>query len=87
MENMKIDWKNLSIKDKIAYVTAIVAFCCGWGLAIAGFIIGGGIISDSVLWVLGQALIYAASIFGVGMYVSGAVKNMKKEVQDFISKN
>lgn len=63
-------WESLEIKTKIAYITAIVAFAAGWGLTIAGFIMGAGVISDSVLWVLGQALVYAGSVLGIGMYVS-----------------
>lgn len=86
MRKLKTDWKELGIKDKIAYTTAVFAFFFGWGLTIAGFIVGAGVISDSVLWVLGQALVYAASIFGVGMYVTGAVKNMKEEVEGFLGK-
>lgn len=77
-------WKQLDVKTKIAYITAVVAFVCGWGLTIAGFIIGAGVISDSVLWVLGQALVYAASVFGVGMYVAGSVKNMKQSISEFM---
>ena len=76
-------WKNLDIKNKIAYMTAITAFAIGWGLTITGFIIGAGVISDSVLWVLGQALIYAASVFGVGMYVGGEMNRLKSEIKMF----
>ena len=86
MASFKEQWLNLSIKTKIAYITAIVAFAIGWGLTIAGFIIGAGVVSDSVLWILGQALIYAASVFGVGMYVSASVKNMKKAIGNFMAK-
>lgn len=81
------EWKCLDIKTKIAYITAVAAFACGWGLTIAGFIIGAGAISDSVLWVLGQSLVYAASVFGIGMYVTGAVKNMKQEVDGYMGKD
>lgn len=86
MENKKIglNWSNLDIKSKIAYSTAVIAFALGWGLTIAGFWIGAGVISDSVLWVLGQALVYAASVFGVGMYVAGEVRGMKRSIQRFI---
>lgn len=81
---MAESWKNLEVKTKIAYITAIVAFACGWGLAIAGFIIGAGVVSDSVLWILGQALVYAASVFGVGMYVTNSVKGMKSTIRKFM---
>lgn len=77
-------WSSLEVRTKIAYITAIAAFVLGWGLTISAFIIGAGVISDSVLWVLGQALVYTASVFGVGMYVTGAVRNMKREINRFV---
>ncbi len=40
--------------------------------------------SDSVLWILGQALVYTASVFGVGMYVTGEVRGMKRNIRRFI---
>lgn len=79
-------WKSLDVKTKIAYVTAIIAFVVGWGLTIAGFIVPPlGTVSDSVLWILGQALIYAASVFGVGLYVTGSVKTMKTSLRQFMA--
>ena len=80
-----IRWSELDIKTKIAFVTALVAFIIGWGLTIAGFIVPPvGIVSDSVLWILGQALVYAASVFGVGMYTTGEVKKMKITMNRFM---
>lgn len=79
-----LHWSQLDVKTKVAYITAVIAFVIGWGLTIAGFIIGAGVISDSVLWVLGQALIYAASVFGVGMYVGNEVMGMKRSIRRFI---
>lgn len=77
-------WQDMSIKDKIAIISACIAFILGWGLTIAGFIIGAGTITDSVLWVLGQALIYAGSIFGIGMYMGSSVKGMRAEIHNFM---
>ena len=49
-------WAELDLKTRIAYVTATVAFGLGWGLTIASFIVPPlGIVSDSVLWILGQS--------------------------------
>ena len=79
-----LHWSQLDIKSKIAYITAIVAFVIGWGLTVAGVIIGAGAISDSVLWVLGQALVYAASVFGVGMYVGSEVIGMRRSIRRFM---
>ena len=78
-------WRDLDIKNKVAFITAIVAFVIGWGLTIAGFIVPPvGEVADSVLWILGQGLVYAASVFGVGMYVGGEVKRMKGEINRFM---
>lgn len=79
-----LHWSQLDIKSKIAYITAIAAFIIGWGLTVAGFIIGAGVISDSVLWVLGQSLVYAASVFGVGMYVGSEIVGMKRSIRRFM---
>ena len=86
MKNEKdfLHWSELDVKTKIAYFTALMAFCIGWGLTISGFILGAGVISDSVLWVLGQALVYAASVFGVGMYVGNEVVGMKRSIRRFM---
>lgn len=81
-------WKDLNIKDKIAIVSAIVAFCAGWALSIAAFLVPPiGEIHDSVLWILGQSLVYCASVFGVASYfTSEAVRlrhDMKKMMMDY----
>lgn len=85
MSILKKKWKDLDIRTKVAYITAIAAFLLGWGLTIAGFCVPPvGEITDSVLWVLGQGLLYASAVFGVGMYTIGTMKGMKKELQDFM---
>ena len=45
-------------RDTAAYITAIFAFVCGWGLTIAGFCVPPtGEVSGSVLAVLGEAMV------------------------------
>ena len=63
-------------KDTVAVVSAVSMLAFGALLCIVGFFVNPiGIIDNSVLWVLGQCLMYAGGIFGISMYV-------KKEVQD-----
>lgn len=74
------------MRGKIAIISACVAFILGWGLTIAGFIVPPlGDVSNSVLWILGQALIYVASVFGISGYFSAeTVKlrhNMSKHLE------
>lgn len=75
----------LDIKTKFAIGTAVVAFLAGWGLTIAGFILPPkGEVHDSVLWILGQALVYTASVLGIGMYLNNELTKLRAENQRFI---
>lgn len=76
----------LDVKSKLAIITAIAAFFLGWGLTIAAFIVPPvGDISDSVLFVLGQALIYTASVFGITSYFTAESKQLKRDIADYIN--
>ena len=70
-------------KDTIAVTSAMVMLLFGISLTTAGFVIPPtGEIHESVLWVLGQALIYAGSIFGIAYYARGVVDRRIAEIED-----
>lgn len=76
METQKMD-----TKSKYALGTAIVAFAIGFGLTIAGFFTPPkGEVHDSVLWILGQALIYTASVLGIGMYFNSKTTELNQRI-------
>lgn len=80
MKNVK-DYHKCTIKDKIAIISAIIAFILGWGLTIAGFIVPPlGDVSNSVLWILGQALIYVASVFGISGYFNAETVKLRHDM-------
>lgn len=84
---MSEKWNELNIKEKLAIISAIVAFIIGWGLTIAGFIIEPtGEVADSVLWILGQALIYSASVFGVSAYFNSESVKLKKDIKMYVNR-
>ena len=77
--------ERMDLKQKTAYITAIVAFVLGWFLVIAGFYMQPeGEVSDSVLWILGQALIYTASVLGVTMYFNSQMVKFRAETRRYI---
>lgn len=77
--------QKMDLKQKTAYITAIVAFVLGWGLTIAGFCLPPkGDVSDSVLWILGQALIYTASVLGITMYFKSKVVELQDETRRYV---
>ena len=77
--------EKLDIKTKFAIGTAVVAFVVGWGLTIAGFVIPPkGEVHDSVLWILGQALVYTASVLGIGMYFNNQMAKFRADTRRYI---
>ena len=68
-------------QNSIMVWSAVFMIVVGVALNIAGFVVPPtGEISDSVLWVLAQALIYAGSVFGVKSYIDGRVDDVKRKL-------
>lgn len=67
-------------KDSIAVISACVMLVFGITLTAIGFALDpSGEVSDSVLWILGQSLIYAGGIFGVAAYTKNMVNRRVDE--------
>ncbi len=65
--------------DLYSRLSALLMLGSGIGLSVAGFVAPPlGEISDSVLWYVAQALIYAGSVFGVTVYIDRRLMEMKK---------
>ena len=81
LNKMKTKWVDLNIKEKLAILSAIIAFILGWCMSIAGFWIPPiGEVADSILWILGQALLYAASVFGVSAYFRSETVQLRRDM-------
>lgn len=77
--------KTADAKQRAAYWTAIIAFVIGWGLTIAGFIVPPtGEVSGSVLAVLGEAMVYAASVFGVTLYFANQMERFRADTRKYL---
>ena len=67
------------VKDKIIFGSALFMLFFGVALTTAGFVIEpAGQVHDSVLYVLGQCLIFAGSAMGVSAYTSGKFRDMQR---------
>ena len=72
---------NKQIKEELSYLSAFMAFVFGIVITVWGFVTEpAGEVHDSVLWILGQMLIYSASVFGVGMFINNEIKGIRKEL-------
>ncbi len=75
-------------KEDVQVCTAVGMLLSGVGLSIAGFIVEPtGQIHDSVLWFFAQCLIYAGSIFGIGIYVNTKFNSLIDRIKDKEVKN
>lgn len=81
---MKQTFKDLNIKEKLAIISACAAFTIGWGLVICAAFVPILLSEQGVLWILGQALIYSASVFGLGMYFKAESVQMKRDINRHI---
>ena len=74
---MKSTWKDLNVKEKLAVSTAIAAFAIGWILTgLAAFV--PLLLSEQSI--LGQALIYTASVFGVTSYFNAETVRLRHDI-------
>ena len=70
------------IKENITYGSALFMLAFGVILTTAGFIIDpAGQVHDSVLYVLGQCLIFAGSVMGVSAYTTGRLRHIENSVK------
>lgn len=69
-------------KDTIAVMSAVGMLLVGTGLSIAGFCVPPvGEIHSTVLAILGEALVYAGSIFGIKLYFDNRLRGLDEELR------
>ena len=81
MDKLINNWESLSYKDKLSYSLAIAAFTIGWIITIIGFFVSPvGEIHSTVLWVLGQSLLFTGSIIGIAQYYHAQLNDFKSNI-------
>ena len=82
---MKTKFKDLNIKEKLAIISACAAFVCGWVLTGIAAFVPLLLSEQSILWILGQAMTYAAAVFGVSMYFNSEARQLKSDINRHIA--
>ena len=80
LNKMKQNWNDLNIKEKLSIASACLAFIAGWTLTGIAAFVPILLSEQGVLWILGQALIYSASVFGVALYFKAESVQMKHDI-------
>lgn len=71
----------------IKELTALFALLFGFGLSFAGFIVDPqGVVDQSVLWILGQCLLYAGSIYGISTHFQKKQKELENKIDKRLNK-
>ena len=83
---MKNKWEDLSIKEKLAIGSACLAFLAGWALTICAAFVPILLSEQATLWILGQSLVYAASVFGVSLYFKAETVQMKHDMERYFER-
>ena len=82
---MILKYKDLHIKDKIAYLLSVASFMCGSILVFCGMYLDPvGVIDPSVLSSLGIFLSFSGALVGLNLHYSTELSNFKTEVQKTI---
>lgn len=82
---MKITFKDLNIKEKLAIISACAAFTLGWMLTGIAAFVPLLLSEQSILWILGQAMTYSAAVFGVSMYFNAEARIMKHDINKHLA--
>lgn len=81
---IKIEVMTPDIKEKIQYSTAVAMVISAIFLAFICFFLNHYKIEDSVLWYIAQALVYAASIFGISLAIKTKMGEVKNDVKQYV---
>ena len=81
---MKNTWGELPIKEKLAIASACVAFAMGWILTAMAAFVPLLLSEQGVLWILGQSLVYSASVFGIAAYFKSESIQLKHDIDRHI---
>lgn len=71
-------------KEKIQYSTAVMMIVSAVALAFICFFLNHYKIADSVLWYIAQALVYAASIFGISLAINTKMGQVRNDVKQYV---
>lgn len=80
LNKMKTTWNDLGIKEKLAIGSACGAFALGWLITSLAAFVPLLISEQGVLWILGQSLVYTASVFGVSAYFKSEAVQLRRDM-------
>ena len=77
---MRQTFKDLNIKERLAIISACVAFALGWTLTGIAAFVPLLLSEQAILFILGQAMTYSAAVFGVSMYFNAESRQLRRDI-------
>jgi hypothetical protein len=78
----KVNWDGLGIKDKIAYILAILLICSGIIMAFLCFFMSGQYnVNDGVLFYCSESFISGGGLLSVSLYVKNKMFEMRNYIE------
>lgn len=83
---MKQKFNELSIKEKLGFITAALAFAFGWLITIVAAFVPILLSEQGVLFILGEGMIYCGSFIGISMYFRSEQHQLKTDLKRYFNK-
>ena len=83
---MKQKFNELSVKEKLGFITAALAFAFGWLITIVAAFVPILLSEQGVLFILGEGMIYCGSFIGISMYFRSEQHQLKTELKSYFNK-
>lgn len=83
----RTNWKELGIRIRVSIGCAVFSIFCGFLLTFLSFFMSNDhTVDNSVLFVLGESLVFTGSILGVSIHVNEEEKRLREDISKYIDK-
>lgn len=87
-DDNRIEWKELNVKDKIAYTMAVVLILSGIVMAfMCFFMTDEHDVNEGVLWYCSQVFVCGGGLLGISVWIKGKVGELNNYIDRKLNKN
>lgn len=82
-DDNRIEWRELNVKDKIAYTMAIILIVSGIAMAFLSFFITDNHdVTNGVLMYVSESFVTGGALLGIGIWVKGKIGEINSYVKN-----
>ena len=82
-DDNRIEWRELNVKDKIAYTMAIILIVSGIAMAFLSFFITDNHdVTNGVLMYVSESFVTGGELLGIGIWVKGKIGEINSYVKN-----